>query len=78
MSQLKHGTDKAVLIDQYKDLIQAAVCECESTHKTTFNIGKLQSKLKVICKAAEYDGLNETVINELIDQTVPNKAPKIA
>lgn len=78
LSQLKSGPDKNVLITQYKDLIHAAVSECESAQTTNLNIGKLQSKLKVICKAAEYDGLPEDTIVELINEVSPVKAPKIA
>ncbi len=60
-----------VLICQYRDLIHEAVLESETDHKTRLNIGKLNSKLRVICKAAEYDGLSEATINRLIDEMVP-------
>jgi hypothetical protein len=36
------------------------------------DIGKLNSKLKVIVKAAQYDGLDESTISELIDQAIPS------
>lgn len=59
------------LIGQYRDLIQEAVFECESDHKTQLNIGKLNAKLHIILKAASYDGLPEDVVHQLIDQALP-------
>jgi transcriptional/translational regulatory protein YebC/TACO1 len=35
------------------------------------DLGKLNAKLRVICKAAQYDGLSEDVISRLIDDAVP-------
>jgi hypothetical protein len=35
------------------------------------DLGKLNSKLQVIYKAAQYDGLNEETINQLIDEAIP-------
>jgi hypothetical protein len=64
------------LIGQYRDLIHEAVLESESDHKTRVNIGKLNSKLQVILKAAAYDGLPENVVNQLIDDAIP--AAKVA
>ena len=64
------------LVSQYRELIQEAVLESETDHKTSMDIGKLNAKLKVICKAAQYDGLNEDTISQLIDETIP--APKAA
>ncbi len=60
-----------ILIAQYRDLIHEAILESETEHKTRMDIGKLNSKLQVIYKAAKYDGLNESVIGELIDQAIP-------
>lgn len=60
------------LITQYRDLIHEAVLESESEHRTVLNLGRLNAKLKVILKAAQYDGLPETVINTLIDEAVPS------
>jgi hypothetical protein len=60
-----------ILIAQYRELINEAILESETEHKTRMDIGKLNSKLQVIYKAAQYDGLNESVIGELIDQAIP-------
>lgn len=65
-------TFHASLIAQYRDLIHEAVLESETEHKTRMDIGKLNSKLKVILKAAQYDGLDENIINDLIDQAIPS------
>lgn len=62
------------LIAQYRDLIQEAIFESETEHKTRMDIGKLNAKLQVIMKAAQYDGLNESTINELIDHAIPSNA----
>lgn len=59
------------LIAQYRDLIHEAVLESETEHKTSMDIGKLNSKLKVILKAAQYDGLEESIVSQLIDQAIP-------
>ena len=59
------------LVGQYRELIQEAIFECETDHKTSMDLGKLNSKLKVICKAAQYDGLPEDAISQLIDEAIP-------
>ena len=59
------------LIGQYRDLIHEAVLESESDHRTRLDIGKLNSKLQVILKAAAYDGLPDDVVNQLIDEAIP-------
>jgi hypothetical protein len=58
------------LISQYRDLIHEAILESETDWKTRLDLGKLNSKLKIIMKAAAYDGLNEATINHLIDQAM--------
>lgn len=62
-----------ILIGQYRDLIKKAVLESETEMKTSMDIRKLNSKLNVIYKAAQFDGLNDTVITELIDQAIPSR-----
>lgn len=59
------------LVGQYRDLIQEAIFESETDHKTRMDLGKLNAKLRVICKAAQYDGLPEDVIAQLIDEAIP-------
>jgi hypothetical protein len=59
------------LIAQYRDLIHEAILESETEHKTRMDIGKLNAKLQVIFKAAQYDGLNDTIISQLIDEAIP-------
>jgi hypothetical protein len=60
-----------ILVCQYRDLIHEAILESETEHKTRMDIGRLNQKLQVICKAAHYDGLSDEVINELIDAAIP-------
>ena len=62
-----------VLICQYRDLIHEAILESETDHKTKLDIGKLNSKLRVIFKAAHFDGLSDEVISHLIDEAIPDK-----
>ena len=59
------------LESQYRDLIQEAILESESNFKTTLNLGKLNNKLKLITKAALFDGLSEARIDQLIDEAMP-------
>jgi hypothetical protein len=66
------------LICQYRDLIHEAILESETDHKTRMDLGKLNSKLRVICKAAQYDGLSQLVIDQLIDEAIPTTAAKAA
>ncbi len=70
---------QASLIRQYQDLIHEAILECETEHRTRLNIGKLNSKLKVIQKAAKCDGIPEATIATLIEQaTTPDVRVKAA
>ncbi len=62
-----------MLIGQYRVLINEAVLESETEHKTSIDIGKLNSKLRVIYKAAQFDGINESIISDHIDQAIPIK-----
>ncbi len=52
------------LISQYRDLIHEAILESETEWKTRLDIGKLNSKLKIIMKAAAYDGLTEETVSD--------------
>lgn len=61
-----------ILICQYRDLIHEAIIESETEHKTKLDIGKLNAKLRVIYKAAYYDGLSEETISNLIDEAIPS------
>jgi hypothetical protein len=71
-------TFQEALVGQYRDLIHEAILESETDHKTRLNIGKLNAKLQVICKAAKFDGLDEQIIHELIDAAVPTSTPMSA
>ncbi len=64
-------TFQEALICQYRDLIHEAILESETDHKTRMDLGKLNSKLRVITKAAQYDGLSDSVISQLIDEAIP-------
>ncbi len=58
------------LVCQYRELIQEAIIECESEWKTRLDLGKLNSKFKIIMKASAYDGLPESTISMLIDEAM--------
>jgi len=62
---------QASLEQQYQEMIQEALLECETEHRTRLNLGKLQSKLQVIQKAAQQDGIAQAVIDRLITETIP-------
>jgi hypothetical protein len=66
------------LICQYRDMIHEAILESETDHKTTLNIGKLNSKLQIISKAAKFDGLEQSIIDQLIDEAIPASGLKAA
>lgn len=66
------------LVCQYRDLIHEAILESETEHKTRMDLGKLNAKLKVIYKAAAYDGIDESVINQLIEEAIPSNVTRAA
>lgn len=66
------------LVGQYRDLIHEAILESETDHKTRMDIGKLNAKLRVIMKAAQYDGLSEEIVTQLIDEAIPQTATRAA
>lgn len=59
------------LLCQYRDLIHEAILESETEHKTRMDLGKLNAKLRVIFRAAAYDGLPEAIISQMIDEAIP-------
>lgn len=59
------------LINVYRDLIQEAIVESETEHKTRIDLGRLNSRLAIIQKAAKCDGLSDDDIDELINTAVP-------
>lgn len=63
---------------QYRDIIHEAILECETDHKTRLNIGKLNSKLKLITKAAKFDGLSDKTVSQMIDDAVAATPATIA
>jgi hypothetical protein len=71
MNILNKENFQQALISQYRDLIQEAILESETDHKTRMDIGKLNAKLQIIMKAACYDGLSSDIISELIDEVLP-------
>lgn len=66
------------LVNQYRDMIHEAILESETDHKTRLDIGRLNHKLKLITKAAQYDGLSEDTVDELIDGAVAASGLKAA
>lgn len=78
MNVISKENFQEALVGQYRELIQEAILESETDHKTQLNIGKLNSKLQVILKAAHYDGLPEDIVQQLIDEAVPGMAPSKA
>ena len=72
MSKKKLNSFQDDLISQYENLICKAISEHEDDPQKNHLIGKLDAKLKVICKAAQFDGLSEHVSTQLI-QDVKNR-----
>ena len=71
MKDSANETFNSGLIAQYRDLIQEAILESESDHRTCLNLGRLNARLQVILRAAHYDGMPEELINQLIDESMP-------
>ena len=78
MNVKNHEQFHESLVAQYRDLIQEALLESEEDHKTRVNLGVLNSKLKMIYNAAKYDGLEESIIDDLVNEVIPLQSPQAA
>lgn len=63
---------QGTLVCHYRDLIYEAISESQADHKSRMDLGRLNAKLRVICKAAQHDGLSEIVISQMIDDAIPD------
>lgn len=66
------------LISQYRELIQEAIYESETDHKTRVDLGLLNAKFQMITRAALKDGLSSQQIEQLIDQATQTQIPMAA
>lgn len=66
------------LIGQYRELIQEAIYESETDHKTRVDLGVLNAKFQMITRAALKDGLSSQQIEQLIDQATQTQIPMAA
>ncbi|HLW57165.1 MAG TPA: hypothetical protein VKY27_07255 [Bacteriovoracaceae bacterium] len=66
------------LVAQYRDLIHEALLESDEEHKTKINIGILNAKLNMIYRSAKCDGLDESIIDELVNEVIPSQPSQAA
>lgn len=66
------------LIGQYRELIQEAIYESQTDHKTRVDLGALNAKFQMITRAALKDGLSSQQIEQLIDQATQTQIPMAA
>jgi hypothetical protein len=76
--QVNETTHTTEIISLYRKLIEKAISDCGFELCPAMDLGKLQAKFKVIMKAAHYDGVSEAVIHQMIEESMPKKAPKVA
>ncbi len=63
---------KQTLIRQYTEVIDEMIVESETVYRSHLNVEELDFKVKSLIRAARVDGLDETIIYDLIERKVPN------
>ena len=63
---------KQTLIRQYTEVIDEMIVESETVYRSQLNVEELDYKVKSLIRAARVDGLEETIIYDLIERKVPN------
>lgn len=63
---------KQTLIRQYTEVIDEMIVESETVYRSHLNVEELDFKVKSLIRAAQVDGLEETIIYDLIERKVPN------
>ncbi len=60
-----------VLINQYTEVVEELVVESESVYRSHLNYDELEKRIEYLIKAAKVDGLDESVIWNLLERRVP-------
>jgi hypothetical protein len=63
---------KQTLIKQYSESIEEIIVESESVYRSHIDYNELDFRVRSLIKAARVDGLEETVIWDLLEHRVPD------
>lgn len=62
---------KNVLINQYAEVVEELVVESESVYRSHLDYDLLHQRVEYLIKAARVDGLEESIIWNLLERRVP-------
>ena len=63
---------KQTLINQYSAVIEGLIVESETVYRSHIDYAELDFKIRTLIKAAKVDGLEETVIWEILQHRLPS------
>jgi len=62
---------KQTLIKQYSESIEEIIVESESVYRSHIDYDQLDFRVRTLLKSARVDGLDETVVWDLLEHRVP-------
>ncbi|MDD4974036.1 MAG: hypothetical protein PHY93_06775 [Bacteriovorax sp.] len=62
---------KQTLIKQYSEVIEEIIVESESIYRSHIDYNQLDFRVRSLIQAAKVDGLDETIIWDLLEHRVP-------
>jgi hypothetical protein len=62
---------KQTLIKQYSEVIEEIIVESESIYRSHIDYNELDFRVRSLIQAAKVDGLDETIIWDLLEHRVP-------
>ncbi|MBC7538012.1 MAG: hypothetical protein H7281_04275 [Bacteriovorax sp.] len=62
---------KQTLIKQYSEVIEVIILESESIYRSHIDYNELDFRVRSLIQAAKVDGLEETVIWDILEHRVP-------
>lgn len=70
-NQMSKDDFKLTLIKQYSEVIEEMIVESESVYRTHLDFNELDFRVRSLIKAARVDGLEETIIWDILSRRVP-------
>lgn len=63
---------KQTLIRQYTDVIEEMIVESESNYRSHIDYKELDIRVRTLLKAAQIDGLEESIVYSILERKVPD------
>ncbi len=63
---------KQTLIKQYSEVIEEMIVESETVYRSHLDMHELDFRIRSLIQAARVDGLDETVIWDIVQRKVPD------